>query len=143
MKYFFFHGPLIFFPDNESYYKNTLGHYWEDLKKKHCNMMKEIAVQNGQPAGELVHDLGELKACDSIRQNYSCYICKNNRLNQETQGSKVEKPYVLTRAKVDFTIEDLENDTEDIDFSPDVSVPDIYERQQPKRICKKDLFLNQ
>ena len=105
--------------------------------------MKQIAVQNGQPAGELVHDLGELKACGSIRQNYSCYICKNNRLYQETQGSKVEKPYVLTRSKVYFTIEDLENDTEDIDFSPDLSVPDIYERQQPKRICKRDLFLNQ
>ena len=103
--------------------------------------MKEIAVQNGQPAGELVHDLGELKACDCIRQNYSCYIC--NPLYQEIKESKVEKPYVLTRSKVDFTIEDLENDTEDIDFSPDLSVPDIYERQQPKRICKKDLFLNQ
>ena len=106
-------------------------------------MMKEIAVQNGQPAGELVHDPEELEACNSIRQMYNCYIClelksKNNRLYQETQGSKVEKPYVLTRSKVDFTIEDLENDAEDIDFSPDLSVPDIYERQQPKRICKRD-----
>ena len=106
--------------------------------------MKQIAVQNGQPAGELVHDLGELKACGSIRQNYSCYICKNNRLYQETQGSKVEKPYVLTRSKIDFTMEDLENATEEEDnFSPHLSVPDISERLQANRICKRDLFLNQ
>ena len=123
--------------------------------------MKEIAVQNGQPAGELVHDLGELKACDCIRQNYSCYICTNNCLYQETQGSKVEKPYVLTRSKIDFTMEDLENATEEEDdfspnlsdlenateeeddFSPNVSVPDISERLQFNRSCKRDLFLNQ
>ena len=59
-------------------------------------MMKEIAVQNGQPAGELVHDLGELKACDSIRQNYSCYICKNNRLSQIS--SYIERIFPRTKS---------------------------------------------
>ena len=78
---------------------------------------------------------------------------ENNLLFQETQktvvdqfssGSTIEKPYVLTRSKVDFTMEDLENAAEEEDdFSPHLSVPDISERQQPKRICKRDLFLNQ
>ena len=148
----------LFFSENESYYTNTLGHSWEDLRKSHCNMMQEITVQNGQPAPELTHDIMKHKAC-GIRQEYSCYICldvrkqKSNNENQETQettvdqfssGSKVEKPYVLTRSKIDFTMEDLENATEEEDnFSPHLSVPDISERLQANRICKRDLFLNQ
>lgn len=79
---------------------------------------------------------------------------KNNLLFEETQktivdqftsGSKIEKPYVFIRSKVDFTMEDLENVTEEEedDFSPHLSLPDIPKRLQPKRICKRDLFLNQ
>ena len=146
------------FSENESYYTNALGHSWEDLRKSHCNMMQEITVQNGQPAPELIHDIMKHKAC-GFRQEYSCYICldvrkqKSKSKNQETQetivdqfssGSNIEKPYVLTRSKVDFTMEDLENASEDEDdFSPNLSVPDISERLQLNRICKRDLFLNQ
>ena len=105
-------------------------------------MIEEMAAQNGQSAQELKHET-EFLVCDTLR----CYICikrfKEKVADNNISGSTVEKPYVLTRSKVDFTMEDLENDTEDIDFSPDLSVPDIYERQQPKRICKKGLFLNQ
>ena len=65
-----------------------------------------------------------------------------NRQNNEKLYKK--KPYVLTRSKVDFTMEDLENATEeDNDFSPNLSVPDISERLQLNRKCKRDLFLNQ
>ena len=105
-------------------------------------MIEEMAVQNDQPAHELKHET-KFEVCDTLR----CYICLKrldpNRFKKKVadkliSGSTVEKPYVLTRSKVDFTMEDLENDTEDIDFSPDLSVPDIYQRQQPKRICKRD-----
>ena len=118
-------------------------------------MMQEITVQNGQPDPELIHDIMKHKAC-GIREKYNCYICidvRKKKLYQETQkttvdqfisGSKVEKPYVLTRSKVDFTMEDLENATEeDDDFSQNLSVPDISERLQLNRSCKRDLFLNQ
>ena len=145
-----YHTKSNFFLENQTYYTNTLDHSWEDLRNRHCNMIEEMAVQNDQPAHELKHET-KFEVCDTLR----CYICLKRFLEigpQQIQkkvadklisGSTVEKPYVLTRSKVDFTMEDLENDTEDIDFSPDLSVPDIYERQQPKRICKKDLFLNQ
>ena len=120
-------------------------------------MMQEITVQNGQPAPELIHDIMKHKAC-GIRQEYNCYICLDGHF---IPGSKVEKPYVLTRSKIDFTMEDLENATEEEDdfspnlsdlenateeeddFSPNVSVPDISERLQFNRSCKRDLFLNQ
>ena len=114
-------------------------------------MIEEMAVQNDQPAHELKHET-KFEVCDTLR----CYICLKRFLEigpQQIQkkvadklisGSTVEKPYVLTRSKVDFTMEDLENATEEEDdFSPNVSVPDISERLQFNRSCKRDLFLNQ
>ena len=106
-------------------------------------MIEEMAVQNGQSAHKLKHETIFL-VCDTLR----CYICtkrldpkrfKNKVADTLISGSTVEKPYVLTRSKVDFTIEDLENTAEEgDDFSPHLSVSEISERQQPKRICKRD-----
>ena len=40
---------LLFSLDNESYYSNNLSHSWVDLRNKHCDIMKEIAIKNGVP----------------------------------------------------------------------------------------------
>merc|ERR1711963_1363123 len=36
--------------DDETYFKNTLVHAWDDLQKKHCNMMREVSIEIGEPA---------------------------------------------------------------------------------------------
>ena len=37
----------VFVRDDETHFKNSLIHSWDDLRKKHCNMMKEIANNIG------------------------------------------------------------------------------------------------
>ena len=57
---------------DETYYENILEHSWEDLRKKHCNIMKDIALKIGEAMYECKHESTEFWRC-SI--HYWCQLC--------------------------------------------------------------------
>ena len=76
-----------FFLDNESYYSNNLGHLWVDLRSKHCDIMKKIAIKNGGVPNQEHHGFkvsyfwqkkqfaGQFEACYGLGGKYECFIC--------------------------------------------------------------------
>lgn len=107
----------------------------------------------------------QFEACGSMREKYECLICDTRFLHtsltrpieesyeiisktpvpieckgdgQKSPLTKIQKPYNFRRAKINFSMDDLENPSEGDDWDSDFSLPvsKTSPRTQPRRKCQ-------
>ena len=70
----FYSQGVIIDQEDGTYYSNHLDHSWEDLRKKHCNMMRNIANAIGEKSYKCKHESTLFWMCHS---HYWCKLCKD------------------------------------------------------------------